>query len=127
MKALLIKKRWIDKILRGTKKWELRGSRTQTRGQIALVESKTGTVVGVCHVVGVEGPLSLAKLQRTTSKHGVPPPSLRRLPYKRTYAWVLRKASRLPVAVPYRHPPGAVIWVRLRPKVTQKILQMTSR
>jgi hypothetical protein len=62
MKALVVKQPWVDKILSGAKVWELHGFRTQTRGPIALIQGGTGTVVGVCDVVGVKGPLSLSEL-----------------------------------------------------------------
>ena len=71
MKALLIKKKWLDLILSGEKTWELRGSNTARRGEIALIESGTGTIVGTCVVEGAEGPLSLSKLKRSKAMHGV--------------------------------------------------------
>ena len=58
MKALLIKTRWLDLILDGHKTWELRGTSTKTRGTIALVESGTGEVRGVCELADVIGPLT---------------------------------------------------------------------
>jgi ASCH domain len=124
MKALLIKQPWIDKILRGKKQWELHGSRTKVRGLIALIQSGTGTVVGTCELMGVKGPLSLAELRRSTARHRVP---LKRLPYPRTYAWVLRGARRLPKSVRYDHPSGAVIWVNLSSRVATAIRRRTNR
>ena len=114
MKGLLIKTPWIDKILAGTKTWELRGSNTHVRGKIALIQSGSGTVVGTCELVNVVGPLSKAELTRRTRKHGVSPSLLRQgVRYRKTYAWVLEKARRLRRPVPYKHPMGAVIWVNL--------------
>jgi ASCH domain-containing protein len=63
--GLLILKEPLDKILAGTKTWEIRGEATARRGPIALIESKSGHVVGTCDIVDVVGPLTLAKLQRT--------------------------------------------------------------
>jgi hypothetical protein len=42
--GLLIRAPWIDKILDGSKSWEIRGSQTSKSGRIALIESGTGTV-----------------------------------------------------------------------------------
>jgi len=117
-RGLMVLKEPLAKILSGSKTWEIRGSATAIRGPIALIESKSGTVVGVCDVVGVEGPLSLAELNRNARKTGF---STRELPYPTTYAWVLRKARRLRVPVPYRHPTGAVIWVKLTASVIAKL------
>ena len=41
--------------------------------------------------------------------------------YRQTYAWVVQNARRLERPVAYRHPSGAVIWVRLEPGVERKI------
>jgi hypothetical protein len=122
MKALLIRQPWIDKILRGEKRWELRGSRTKVRGPIALIQSGTGAVVGTCQLVDVEGPLSLAELRRSTACHRVPVKRFNnRPPYPRTYAWVLRGARRLHKPVRYEHPSGAVIGVNLSSRVETAI------
>ena len=122
MKGLLIKQPWIDKILAGSKTWEIRGSSTKVRGPIALIESGTGTVVGVCEIEGVEGPLTITRLRRSKSKHSVPASRFREgPPYPKTNAWVLRDARRLAKPVPYEHPLGAVIWVNLKPSVQRRI------
>ena len=65
MKGLIIRQPWVGKILRGAKAWEIRGFQTKIRRPIALIQSGTGTVVGVCDVVDVHGPLSLEELRRT--------------------------------------------------------------
>lgn len=80
MKGLLIKKPWIDLILRGKKTWEIRGSRTFTRGRIALIESQSGTVVGTCDIVDVVGPLTPDQLRRNERWHQIPRPALDTLP-----------------------------------------------
>lgn len=122
MKALVIKQPWIDMILAGRKMWELRGSSTKARGTIALIESGSGLVVGTCDLVDVVGPLSIADLKRTTRRHCVPARQLgRKTPYKRTHAWVLANARRLKKPVPYKHPQGAVIWVKLNSTVSKRV------
>lgn len=122
MKALLIKKKWLDLILSGEKTWELRGSNTARRGEIALIESGTGTIVGTCVVEDTKGPLSLSQLKRSKAMHGVAPKEFGdEPPYKRTYAWILGRARRLPKPVPYRHPSGAVIWVSLSPGEARRV------
>src|ERR1035437_2732880 len=51
MRALLIRRPWIDMILDGQKTWEIRGSRTSVRGQIGLIASRTGILGGAHSVV----------------------------------------------------------------------------
>ena len=123
-KALVVRPPWIEKILRRQKTWELWSRRTKARGPIGLIESRSGMVVGICDVVDVVGPLSLAARRRTVRYHKVPPTQLSKpRPYKKTYAWVLRHARRLHPPVPYVHASGAVIWVRLQSSVSRRITQ----
>jgi hypothetical protein len=117
-RGLVVMKDPLDKILAGTKTWEIRGKSTAIRGPIALIESGSGQVVGTCELVDVVGPLSLAELQKNSRRAGFRPSQLW---YDTTHAWVVRDARRLSKAVPYRHPVGAVIWVRLEPKVMQQL------
>jgi hypothetical protein len=117
-RGLLILKEPLDQILAGTKTWEIRGKATDRRGPIALIESKSGHVVGTCEVIEVLGPLTLAELQKHVRRSGFRPSHL---PYPTTYAWVVRDARRLPEPLPYRHPPGAVIWVRLETSVVRRL------
>lgn len=116
--GLLILREHLDKILAGTKTWEIRGKATARRGPVALIESKSGHVVGTCEITDVVGPLALATLQNSERRTGFRPAHL---PYATTYAWVLRNARRLPCRIPYRHPPGAVIWVRLEASVRRQL------
>jgi hypothetical protein len=117
-KGLVIRKEPLDKILAGKKTWEIRGKATSLRGRIALIASKSGHVVGTCEVVDVVGPLTLAQFQRNARRAGFQPG---RLPYAKTFAWVLRDARRLPEPIRYHHPPGAVIWVRLEASVMRRL------
>jgi hypothetical protein len=124
MKGLVIQSPHIDEILVGNKSWEIRGSRTSVRGPIALIKSGSGLVVGACDLVGVEGPLSLAQLAASIAKHLIPLsaiPAVFHRYHERPYAWVLDHASPLTAPIPYRHPMGAVIWVKLDASVASLI------
>ena len=112
MKGLIIKRPWIDFILDGVKAWEVRGSNTNVRGEIALIESGTKTVVGVAELVGSRR-LSLEEYQASEAVHCIR--SHGELPYPQTFGWVLENPRRLSQPVPYAHPQGAVIWVNLDP------------
>src|SRR4051812_49036849 len=116
--GLLIQKEWVDKIVAGTKTWEIRGKATQRRGPIALLESGSGHVVGTCELVDVVGPLSLRELRRHAREAGSAGSDLY---CDTTCAWVLRRARRLRQPVPYRPPHGAVIWVRPGDEVGRRI------
>jgi hypothetical protein len=122
LSGLLIRSPYGDWILAGSKTWEIRGSSTAKRGRIALIQSGSGTVIGVADLVGVVGPLTLRDLAANTRKLGlkksaIPGP----LPYRKTFAWVLENARKLKTPVRYRHPSGCIIWVNLGPCVQAAI------
>lgn len=113
MKGLLIRTPWIDKILAGEKIWEIRGSKTHIRERIALIRAGSGKIVGTCDLVNSIGPLTIQELKENCRKAGFDADSVKSLPYKRTYAWVLKDAVRLKNERRYHHPSGAVIWVNI--------------
>jgi hypothetical protein len=109
-------------ILAGKKVWEIRGSRTSFRETIALIPSRSGTVIGVCDLVDCIGPLTAEQFCKNARKAGMPESEVKLGSYRQTFAWVLEKPRKLKWPVPYRHPSGAVIWVRLNGRVEREIL-----
>ncbi len=123
-RALIIREPWASMIVLGTKRWELRGTATTVRGPIAIAAGGTGTIIGVCNVVDVRGPLSIEEYADSwTLRGGAAEPNPPVLPYVRTYAWVLADPRPVSPRVPYHHPNGAVIWVKL-PMDVQEGLRM---
>jgi hypothetical protein len=112
-RGLIIGSPYIDWILAGKKTWEIRGSYTHVLGRIALIRSGSGLVVGTCELVDVVGPLTLQKLRTNASKLNRSKSEIRSLPYETTYAWVVRDVRKLKRPRRYKHPLGAVIWVKL--------------
>ncbi len=110
MKALIIKKPWIDYILEGKKTWEIRGGNTKIRGEIELIQSGSGLVVGKCELID-SIPLNLSDYQANEGKHCIK--NTEKLPYKNTYAWVIKNAQRYDEPRKYKHPNGAIIWVNV--------------
>ena len=113
MHGLIIKKQWLDKILSGEKTWELRGSNTKMRGRIGLIASKSGKVFGTCDLVDSIGPLSLQRLRVNTDKHRVPAEEFSESDDKKYFAWVFENVSVFEKPEDYKHPAGAIIWVKL--------------
>jgi hypothetical protein len=122
LRALLIRHPHIDKILDGQKTWEIRGSRTNIQGRIALVASGSGKVIGVCNLVESIGPLTASSFRKNAAKAGMRPSEANLGGYRQTYAWVLANPKRLKKPVAYKHPSGAIIWVNLDRGVERKIL-----
>jgi hypothetical protein len=123
MKALIIAEPWISAILRGEKAWEMRKTGCKLRGPIALIRKGSGQVVGVAELIDSRPPL-INRNQYAAAEpyHRVPPTR-----YEMAFAegwrtpWVLANARALARPVPYKHPPGAVIWVNLRPETAAKV------
>ena len=110
MKGLIIRSPYIDLILDGKKKWEIRGSNTNIRGKIALIKSGSKKIYGEVNLVdSFEIDLDLYN-EYHINMYGR---KVGKLPYKRTFAWVLNEPVKYKESINYNHPQGAVIWVNL--------------
>ena len=119
-RALIVDTPWILHILddqpgwSGRKTWEMRSRATKVRGPIGLIQSRTGTIVGVTEVSGCEGPLAPETMLANVGRHRIPDDMIRSgAVAKWNHAWVLSGSARLAKPIPYKHPQGAVIWVTL--------------
>lgn len=108
-KGLIIKKVWLDKILDEGKVWEMRSTRTNVTGNIGLIESGTGLIVGEAELIGCSY-RPVPKHKDLIKYHKVEDMDLLD---KWKWAWFLSKAKRYDKPIPYKHPQGAVIWVKL--------------
>jgi len=99
-------------ILVGEKTWEIRGGNINIREKIGLIESGTGFVVGECEVVD-SFEIKKESWLCTFRRHQICKKDFMEMEYDIPHAWVLRNAKRYDKPIPYKHPQGAVIWVRL--------------
>ena len=123
-RGLLIKEYWLKKILSREKIWEIRGTPTSVREEIALIQSGSNKIFGTCELIDIKGPLTMKELHRNRLKAGIPKNYIVDiLPYKKTYAWIFLKKSirRLTTPIRYVHPQGAVNWVLLTKAVSKKL------
>lgn len=108
-KALIVNKHWLDKIFNEGKDWEMRTRRTSMRGKIGLIEKSTGMIVGETIIYGCsKSPIS--KDIKLINRHKIEDLSLLD---KWRFAWYLRGSKRYKEPIPYNHPKGAVIWVKV--------------
>lgn len=108
-RALIVKKVHLDKIFDNGKVWEMRTTKTNITGRIGLIESGSGLIVGEAILKGcVE--YEIPKTDFFRRFHKVDDLSLLD---KWKYAWILEGAKRYEQPIPYNHPKGAVIWVKL--------------
>lgn len=121
-RGLIIKENFLDLIFACRKTWEIRGADTHVHGPIAMIQSGSGCIVGTCELIGTKGPLMLNEYKNNYRKIGIAKKDdIKKLPYNRTYAWIMAKAKRLKRPLPYKHPQGAVIWVKLAKSATNKL------
>ncbi len=119
-RGLVVRRGPVEKILQGTKTWEIRTRSTNVRGRIALIESASGLIVATVELVDVKGPLRYSEYRDNARKWGGKSSDVGRSDHLRYYAWVLKNPTRFRTPIPYRHPRGAIIWVKLTPKVIGK-------
>lgn len=114
-RALIVKPYWADLIVSGDKTWEIRSRYTDIRGKIGIIASSTKTIVGECEIVNCVK-LTKELYDNNFAKHHITC-SYDKLPdnYKNGYAWVIKpdSACKYDNPKPYKHPKGAVIWVKL--------------
>jgi hypothetical protein len=114
-RGLLVRDPYASQLLNGEKVWEIRGRPTQIRGPVVIIKSGTGLAFGTANLVRVLGPLDLDDLVRAPELPHEEREELRRdgLPYAKTYTYVFTNPRWFERPIPYRHPSGAVTWVRL--------------
>ena len=119
--ALIIKGKWLEKIFdeKDPKDWEIRGSRTEKRGKILLIESGTGMIVGQTEITGCME-LDAVDFIHNEKHHKIQyDMHNNKLPYPRTFAWQISGSKRYKEPIPYGHPQGAVIWVKIQPLILE--------
>ncbi len=126
LKGLIIRQPWANMVVMGEKKWEIRGFRVHFRGPVAIIAAGTGTVVGCCELVDCLGPLNLEMYNRNFQLMGSSNTAVETLPYQNTYAWVMAQPRAFQHPIPYSHPKGAVIWVKL-PDETRQLTRDAER
>ena len=113
LKGLIIDQPWIGMILRGEKTWEMRSRGTSVRGQIALIEKGTGTIVGLATLANSLPALTPSEMAPQSANHCIPPQKFEEQGFKWFTPWVLTDVRRLNAPIRYAHPSGAVTWVNL--------------
>jgi len=113
IKAIVIRKRWLDLILDGAKTWEMRGKPAHYRGPLALIcKGSGGQVLGLADLVDSLPRLSEAAFKASRDRHGVPPEEdARVLAAGWVFPWVLENVRQLPTPVLSGQKPGQVTWV----------------
>ena len=111
-RGLIVSPKWAELIVSGKKTWEMRSTGTGVRGRIAIIAAGTGTIVGEVTLDGVLPRVTLADYYKHL-EHCITPSDgvdASRWPTP----WVLSDAVKYFEPIPYNHPKGAVVWVKLK-------------
>jgi hypothetical protein len=124
-KGLTIKKQWLDLILEGKKKWEIRSMSCKVRGQIGLVRSqvKKGDPclwLGTAEIVDCKK-LSMQDFKESLDKHCVSIEDLKilskgkkkKIDDIKLFAWVITNVRVFEKPVVVQRKPGAVNWIKI--------------
>ncbi|GAA6153033.1 ASCH domain-containing protein [Pseudoteredinibacter isoporae] len=115
-RALIVRQPWIDMILAGYKPWEMRSAPTKVRGRTGLIEQGSGLIVGEVNLTDSLPALTIEQAQHHREKHCLcllGEKHETELLEKWRYPWILKNPLRYEKPVPYKHPRGAVVWVKL--------------
>lgn len=116
-RGLLIRQPWLDHILANRKRWEIRSRPCRQSGPIALIEAGRSHIRGVATLVATHGPLTASDWDHAQATGRIVGPERDALGYPQAFGWELTDVHPLAHPVPYVHPRGAIIWVRLTDEV----------
>ncbi len=111
-RALIVDHPWIELLLSGVKPWEMRSRHTHIRGRIGLIAKGSGMILGSIELTDSLPLQTYREMVAATAKHHIPNERLKELQNWR-YPWVMERPIRFVEPRPYKHPRGAVTWVKL--------------
>ena len=111
-RALVVGAPFARLICEGVKTWEMRSAETHVRGRVGIIQTGTGLIIGEATLVDCLEPVkTMTQAKATQDKHRVEDLSLLR---KWSVPWLLKDAELYDEPIPYDHPRGAVVWVKLK-------------
>ena len=109
MNALIVKEPWATMLVMGEKTLELRTTRTKKIGQeIYIAKAGTKTLIGKVTIESCQL-LTDQEYHLLADKHK----ALGVYPHRQVYGWFLTDAIPFEKPLPYTHPRGAQIWVKV--------------
>lgn len=112
MRGLIVKQPFASMIVRGEKKWEIRRTRTNVRGEVIILSQ--GYALGKVRLTDVLGPFTVEELLEFKDYHKVDEDFLRSYSGgKKLYAWVFEKPEEFEKKFKVNIPRGAQVWVKM--------------
>ena len=111
MSALILKEPWATLVVNGEKTIEIRTMPTNKIGkEIYIAKAGTKTLIGKVTITDCRR-LTPEEFQNLSPQHLALHYSFP--PNKKIYGWFLKNAHPFPCPIPYKHPQGAQIWVKI--------------
>ncbi len=113
-KLLLVPDPWASQLLSGFKQWEIRGRPLSDNmlTTVAIAKSREkgiNRIYGLVDIVSCKGPLTLKEMTVNLEKHRDVDDTVK-LPYNKTYAWIMKNPKVLKKPLDYNYKNGWVIW-----------------
>ena len=109
--GLILQEIWMNKILHGTKRWEIRGRHCRNRKKIALIYKNHA--YGTCEITD-SFVTTKQMLEKNYKQHQVS--DLNFIKYKTPHVWVLSNVQALAMPVKIQRKQGQVTWATLENK-----------
>lgn len=119
MDGLIIKSPYTEWILSGEKSIELRGTNTNKRGRIAIIESGTKLIVGTVEIVDTMLIQTVDQYEKLRPRHCVGA-ERRNIKYKELWGYVLKDPIRLEKPIEYLYKKGQQVWVKDAIKIEEE-------
>lgn len=104
--VLILKKQWLDEIVVGNKRMELRGCASRKVGKtIYMMASKTDEITAKATIGDCIGPLTLEQFSTFKDMHKSQQTAL---PYKKTYGWILENVQPVVPPLPHKRKQGCI-------------------
>lgn len=114
-RGLVIDKHWVQKILAGSKRWEIRNKTNAITGRIGLCQGG-GPIVATANIGCSISFADAGEFERLFDNHQVTNEQRRDFYGDQdVYAWPLSDVQKLDPPIPYKHPGGGS-WVKLSEK-----------
>lgn len=111
MKCLLVRHPWAGFLVEGLKTYEIRGRKTNIRGTIGIIETKTHLLLGT---VDIKDCIQLDDnmFYRTRNKHLIQADRCQ-IKYEKLYAWEMVNSHKILQPIEINVPKGCVVWVNV--------------
>jgi hypothetical protein len=108
MSVLILKPEWLNAILFEGKRMEIRGVSSKKIGQrIGLMASKTDHIMGMATITDCVGPMTVEEF---ISNEGLHHCTTGKLPYEKTFGWILDDVVAFDTPIPHKRKRGAIIF-----------------